>query len=299
MQTAPAATPYADPRVGGTEPMRSAVSWGAVLAGAAIAAALSAMLITGGTGLGFLAVSPWQSEGASGSAIAAGTIVWLLFTQVVAYGVAGYVAGRLRTRWTDAAVDEIFFRDTAHGFLVWAVSALIALALLGSAVASVVSGAAKASTELIGSSVGAATALTGQAANGESPEAALDYFTDALLRPDEPEPAQQSGDARSEVSRILANGLLHGGVPDEDREYLVGLIAQRTGMDKEAAEQRIAQVTERATKAAQDAEDAAREAADSAREAAMAFSLWAFASLLIGAFVASYAATIGGRARDK
>src|SRR5690606_11038715 len=132
MQTAPAATPYADPRVGGTEPMRSAVSWGAVLAGAAIAAALSAMLITGGTGLGFLAVSPWQSEGASGSAIAAGTIVWLLFTQVVAYGVAGYVAGRLRTRWTDAAVDEIFFRDTAHGFLVWAVSALIALALLGS-----------------------------------------------------------------------------------------------------------------------------------------------------------------------
>src|SRR5690606_10060419 len=120
----------------------------AVIAGAVIAAALSAMLITGGTGLGFLAVSPWQNDGASGTAIGVGTIVWLFVTQVIAYAVAGYVAGRLRTKWSDARGDEIYFRDTAHGFLVWALSFVVALALLGSTAASVISGTAQAGASM-------------------------------------------------------------------------------------------------------------------------------------------------------
>ncbi|MGD9943398.1 MAG: hypothetical protein AB7L76_10660 [Burkholderiaceae bacterium] len=277
---------------------RSAVSWGAVFAGAAIAAALSAMLITGGSGLGFLAISPWRNEGASGSAIAVGTIVWLLIVQIIAYGVAGFVAGRLRTRWTDAAHDEIYFRDTAHGFLVWAVSVLVGLVLLGSTAASLVSGAAHTGATLVGSGAGAATALAGQAASGDADNARLDYFTDALLRADDPS-RTQPGDSRGEVSRILGNALLQGDLDDADRSYLIRLIANRTGVDEATAQQRVADITARARQAAQQAEQTAREAADTARKAAATFSLWAFASMLIGAFVASYAATIGGRARDE
>ncbi|NMU92727.1 hypothetical protein HGQ98_24430, partial [Achromobacter ruhlandii] len=98
----------------------SAVSWAAVFAGAVIAAALSLALFAGGSGLGLLSVSPWSGEGLSAPAAGIGIVAWMLFTQIVAYGIGGYVAGRLRTKWVDAHLDEVYFRDTAHGFLVWA-----------------------------------------------------------------------------------------------------------------------------------------------------------------------------------
>lgn len=295
MQNTQTSTPYpnAPAAVAST---RSAVSWGAVIAGAVIAAALSAMLITGGTGLGFLSMSPWSHEGVSVPALAAGAVIWLLLTQIIAYGVAGYVAGRLRTRWTDAATDEIYFRDTAHGFLVWALSAVVGLALLGSTVASVVSGTAKAGAA---AGAGAAAALAGQSvqAGGQAP--VLDYYTDALLRPDDPARTANDSDARREVAVILARSVAQGRVSEQDRPYLAKLIAQHAGIDQAAARQRLTQIGGQATQTVQQAEQKTREVADAARKAAAAFSLWAFASLLLGAFVASLAATVGGRTRDR
>lgn len=299
MQNVQPATPYPGSAVRPYDSPRSAVSWAAVIAGAVIAAALSAMLIMGGSGLGFLAMSPWQQEGASGATLAIGSVIWLLVTQIIAYGIAGYVAGRLRTKWTDAAADEIYFRDTAHGFLVWALSAVVGFVLVASSVSSVVSGTAKAGANLAGAGAGAATAVAGAAAQNSEGDFSLDYFTDALLRPDNPSTATTEGDARSELSRILAKSLAEGEISDEDRSYAAKLIAQRAGIDEAAAEQRLTQIEERAQKTIDDAEQTAREAADAARKAAAIFSLWAFASLLIGAFVASFAATMGGRARDR
>ncbi len=299
MQNTQATTASYSGHIERTEATRSAVSWGAVIAGAVIAAAMSAMLVTGGTGLGFLSMSPWQNDGASGSTLAIGSIIWLLVTQIIAYGVGGYVTGRLRTKWTDAASDEIYFRDTAHGFLVWALSAVVGLVLLGSTVASVVSGTAKAGAALAGAGAGAVTAVAGQAAQAGADELSLDYFTDVLMRPNDPSMSPAQGDNRQEVSRIIMRGVTAGGLSDADQAYLVKLVAQRAGVDEATAQQRLAQVQEQATQTAQQAEQKAREAADAARKAAAAFSLWAFASLLIGAFVASFAATIGARARDR
>lgn len=284
-------TPYAHP-VAGPEASRSAVSWGAVIAGAVIAVAVSAMLVTGGTGLGFLSMSPWRGEGASGSTLAISSIVWMLLSQIIAYGVAGYVAGRLRTKWTDAVSDEIYFRDTAHGFLVWALSAVLALVVVGSTIASVVSGTTKAGTAL---AVAATGTVAGQTAETGSGQNAMDYFTDVLLRPADASATPAPGETRQEVSRILTRSVASGQLSDTDQTYLVKVLAQRAGVDEATAQQRIAQVKEQA----QQAEQKALEAADIARKAAAAFALWAFASLLIGAFVASFAATIGGRARDQ
>jgi hypothetical protein len=276
----------------------SAVSWGAVLAGAAIAAALSAMLITAGTGLGFLAVSPWHDTGLSGSAVAVGSIVWLLVTQIIAYGVAGYVTGRLRTKWTDAVKDEVYFRDTAHGFLVWALSAIVGFFLLGSTAASMVSGTTKAGADIAGASVGTAAAVaTGMSTNSNG--LSLDYLTDALLRPNDPASSNNPDNAQQEVSHLVARIVVNGGLSNDDQSYLVKLIARRAGVDDATATQRIRQIQEQVKQTTRLAEQKAREAADAARKVAAAFSLWAFASLLIGAFVASLAATVGGNARDR
>lgn len=273
------------------ESTRSAVSWAAVIAGTVIGAALMGTLITGGAGLGLLMVSPWDTDGASGITIATGTVVWLLLTQIIAYGIAGYVTGRLRTKWTGPGSDEIYFRDTAHGFLVWALSFVVGMALFGSMVMSAVSGTAKVGTQAV-------SEVAGQVAGSENTSFSMDYFTDALLRPDEPGMGIRSDDVRREVAVILGRSVAQGEVSESDQAYLVSVVSRRAGISETEAQERLGQISEQAKKAADSLEIKAREAADDARKAAATFSLWAFASLLLGAFVASFAATIGGRARD-
>lgn len=279
------------------ESPRSAVSWGAIIAGAVIGAALTITLVIGGTGLGLLSVSPWQNEGASGSALAISTIIWLFVTQIISYGVAGYVTGRLRTKWTNVIGDEVYFRDTAHGFTMWALSSVVGLVLLSSAAASIVSGTAQTGATLMGTGAGATTAVAGAAANDTDNMLSLDYFTDTLLRPKEPALSYSQNDNRKEITTILTRSLAQGEMTTDDENYVVGVIAQRAGISEMEARERLQQVVENAKQAAAELENKAREAADAARKAAAVFSLWAFASLLLGAFVASYAATMGGRSR--
>ncbi|MFD4837704.1 hypothetical protein ACFWP0_09360 [Achromobacter sp. NPDC058515] len=289
--------PYAD-GVPPRESAISAVSWAAVFAGAVIAAALSLALFAGGTGLGFLSVSPWGDEGMSAPAIGIGIIAWMLFTQIVAYGIGGYVAGRLRTKWVDVHSDEIYFRDTAHGFLVWALSAVVSAALVGSAIASLASGAAKAGASVVAGAGTAVTATAAAGASGGGMEQATDYFTDTLLRAEQPDFDDDPDAARAEVGRIVAMSLTRGDMTQEDRDYVVKVVAAQTGLEPAVAQRRVEQAIQNAKKAAEDAKQKAKEAADTARKAAAAFALWGFASMLIGAFVASLAATWGGRSRD-
>lgn len=291
MQNTESIVTHAD-TLGNVESSHSAVRWGAVIAGTVIAVAVSTMLATAGTGLGFFSISPWSHEGVSGSTLVAGSIIWLIVTQIIAYGVAGYITGRLRTTWTDAEADEIYFRDTAHGFLVWALSAVLSLILLGSTVASVMSNTASAGTKL---------ADAGASAVFKDAERPLDYFTDTLLRPASGAhaTADEQGTVRPEVSNILARGLAVGKISDADQTYLTELIAQYAGVDQATAKERLTRVETQAKQTAQQAEQKARAAADTARKAMITFSLWAFVSLLIGAFVASFAATLGGRGRAR
>ncbi|CAB3701372.1 hypothetical protein [Achromobacter pestifer] len=287
---------------GGTVPPHesaiSAVSWAAVFAGAVIAAALSLALFAGGTGLGFLSVSPWADEGMSAPAVGISIIAWMLFTQIVSYGIGGYVAGRLRTKWVDVHSDEVYFRDTAHGFLVWALSAVVSAALLGSAIATLASGAAKAGASVAAGAGAAVTATAAAGASGGGMDRATDYFTDTLLRSDRPDAGGDRNAARTEVGRIVAMSLARGDMTPEDRDYVVKVVAAQTGTEPAVAQRRVEQTIANAKKAAEDAKQKAKEAADKARKAAAAFALWGFASMLIGAFVASLAATWGGRRRD-
>jgi hypothetical protein len=260
---------------GRNEASSSAVSWAAVFAGAFATSALSLILLALGTGVGLSSLSPWSSAGVSASTVNKGAIVWLILTQIVAAAMGGYLAGRLRTKWVSVHTHEVYFRDTAHGFLVWSVSLVITAAFLASAATSMVSG-------------NAARNDVGATAAGEPRSDPYGYFVDSLFRSDRPA-ADLNADAalHAEVGLILARGLREGYVPSTDRAYLAQLVAARTGMDQAEAQRRVAEVLNQA-----------RQAADDARRATAHFLYWTFLALLIGAFCASYAATIGGRQRD-
>src|SRR5580693_5542928 len=150
-----------------------AVSWAAVAAGAVAAAALTLVLVAFGAGMGFSAVSPWSNAGPSTTTFKVTTGIYLCVAAMLASTVGGYLAGRLRTKWTGLHSSEVVFRDTAHGFLAWAFATVISAALLGSATTAIVGGAATGATQTAG-----AAAQTNGVSTG--------YYVDALLRADTP-----------------------------------------------------------------------------------------------------------------
>ena len=267
----------------------SAVSWAAVFAGAAAACVLSLILMILGTGLGLSALSPWGNEGASAKTLGIGTGAWVIFMQLAASVLGGYIAGRLRTKWVSLHTEEVAFRDTAHGFLAWAVATLITAALLTSTVSAIVSGGVKAGAQVAGGAASAAT--TAAAADAGS----SNYTMDSLFRSPKGAKSQSSPEqSTAEVGRIFVNATTTGKLPEEDARYAAQVVSQRTGISQQEAEKRVndtfAQI--------QAKKKEAQEAADKARKASAAAALLLFISLLIGAFVASYAAIIGGRQRD-
>lgn len=277
----------------------SGVSWGAIFAGAAGAASLSLILILLGFGLGFSAVSPWANEGISAKGLGISTVVWLAFTQIIASGLGGYIAGRLRVKWANLHGDEVYFRDTVHGFLSWAVATLVAATLIASSVSSIVGGGVQAGASVASGAAGAVTQVAGSAAsNSNASSQDYGYYIDSLFRDDRP--AAVSDDAaHGVVLRIFTRTLSNDGqMSPEDRTYLAQMIAQRTNLSQADAERRVDQVYGQARKALEDAKVAAKEAADTAAKVAAMTALWTFVSLLCGAFFASFAAIYGGRRRD-
>jgi hypothetical protein len=295
---------------GHEEPMQitaSAVSWGAILAGAAAAASLSLILLILGTGLGLSSVSPWAYNGVSATTFGVSTILWLAFTQIFASGTGGYLAGRLRTKWISVHTDEVYFRDTAHGLLAWALATLATAALLTSVIGSIVNGGIQAGASVAGD---VATAAVGsEMAKSNKERTPLSYYVDSLFRKDSMATLARSGVALDaaqpnsagfapEVTRIFMNTLRTEPLPAEDIRYVGQLVAQHTGLTQQDAEKRVIDTYARAQVKIRDMETAARDAADKARKASAYAALWLFVSLLIGAFVASFAATVGGQQRD-
>src|SRR6476619_1063477 len=172
------------------------VAWAAIAAGAVAAAALTLVLVALGAGLGLSSISPWSDNGVSASTFEVGTGIYLVVVAVMSSAIGGYLAARLRTKWVGLHSNEVFFRDTAHGFLAWALATLLSAAVLGAATTHIVGGAA--------SGVGAAA---GQAAQSVSPS---QVYVDRLFRSDAPATpgasppaaATDNGASRAEVTRL-------------------------------------------------------------------------------------------------
>ena len=294
----------------------SGVSWGAIMAGAVAAAALSLILLMLGIGLGLSSVSPWSQQGIGASAFGLSTILWLTFTQLAASGMGGYLAGRLRTKWIAIHTDEVYFRDTAHGFLAWATASLATATLLTSVIGSIVNGAASlaasVATTATATAVGGAAAGSGMA-NSTADGGPMGYFVESLFSAP-PSPASNSAATLSatsgnasgktletavpETTRIFSTGIQKGALPDDDVRYVGQVVAQRTGVGQVEAEKRVRETFARLQANLREAEVAAKDAADKARKVSAYGALWLFISLLVGAFTASLGATFGGRHRD-
>ncbi|RUM23916.1 hypothetical protein EFQ99_18220 [Rhizobium vallis] len=278
------------------ESSKSAMTWGPIFAGAAAAIGVSLILLLLGSGVGLTMVSPWSGQSSSLGTVGITAAIWLVVVQWLSSGLGGYITGRLRTKWAAVHTDEVFFRDTAHGFISWALATIFVAGFLASSLTSL----AGAGAQAVGSAaqaVGSTATVAGTAAASSATDLPTAYFTDALLRPDQAKAQATSNDAAatSEVSRILLNGAAQGQIPEDDKAYLAKIVASRTGLSEADARTRVDTVLKRVD----DAKVAAQKAADEARKAASTTALLGSLSLLIGAFIASAAAAFGGSQRDE
>jgi len=275
----------------------SFVEWGAVLAGAVLAAAITFVLLAFGAAIGLSATSPWPNSGVSAKVIASLAVFWAMATQIGAFMVGGYVAGRMRSRWHEPTEHEVEFRDGLHGGLVWAVGVVIGAALFLSAVGT----AAKTGAQIAGSATASAVASTNDP---------MDALLDTMLRPmtvaqaapsspaaagpatstpgTTPRARTAGGDEnRAEMSRILASAVASGSLSTPNRAYLAQLVSQRAGISQQEAEKRV-----------DEAFNAARQAADKARRAGILTGFVTAASLVLSLGAAWWAAMRGGHHRD-
>ena len=264
-----------------TESSGSATSWGAILAGAAVAVATSLILLAVGTGIGLAMVSPWQAQSAAPKTFAITGAIWLIVTQWVSAAVGGYVAGRLRARWTAVHTHEVFFRDTAHGFIAWSVATIAMTLVL------VVS----ADRALSNVTRGAQTLGSSGASNAAAGERDVDSAIDRLLRA--PTSTGDASDFRRQVTDLARGAVLGQTLSDADRQYLTATVAQRGGSSPAEAQTRVDDFMNSLRTAHTRAQEMAEEARKSAEQGAIYTGL----SLLIGAFIASAAAALGGRLR--
>jgi hypothetical protein len=268
-------------------PVKSTASWAAISAGAFVAIAVSLVLFALGSGLGFASISPWDGQGPSMTTFAVTTAIWLLVMQWVSSAVGGYIAGRLRSRWMGTHPHEVFFRDTAHGFVTWAVATVVVAGVLASSVLFALGGAANVATTVAASAA--------QGAAGTATPSYL-YGMDRLLRPADTAAARSGPDVRPEVTNVIVQAVAtNGAVSDADRTYLASLVAARTGISAQEAQTRVNDFISTANQA----KDNVKAAADAARKAAAKTAIFTALALAVGAFIACLTAALGGKIRDE
>ena len=261
---------------------RGYLDWGAIIAGAVLAAAVSFVLYSFGAALGLSFTSPRFGSGASGTTFVIFAGAWLVLTQVASFGVGGYLAGRLRRRIDGAKSDEIDLRDGSHGLLVWAIVILVSTVLLTSGLFN----AAQTAANAVGGSISAVAET--------APDVDAEYLADTLMRDGSAEGSAMSEDTREAIGRIVQQTLVTGELNESDMAYLKSTLADAAGIEESDVEARIQALQEQVAEARQ----AAVEAADTARRWAVIAGFLAAAVLLVSAASAYLAAAMGGRHRD-
>ncbi|HEY7246975.1 MAG TPA: hypothetical protein VH678_24140 [Xanthobacteraceae bacterium] len=260
--TDPARAPLEDARV-------NYLQWGPAIAGALLAAALGLVLDSFGAAIGLAVSSTAPTWRDSSAALQVLSGLYLVLVAIAAFGLGGYVAGRMR-RPLPGDAEQVEFRDGTLGLVVWAI------ALILTALTTLV--AAQSLARL-----GAPASAT-QSAGGEN---LIAFDLDRLFRAERRPQNTDIRYARSEASRILLTGAGHTGVAPDDRNYLVTITAAETGLARPDAERRVDSII------AQSRDDIRK-----ARRAAVILAFMAGAAALLGAAVAWLASCAGGRHRD-
>lgn len=274
------------PEGGPTLPSR--ISWGAVLAGGVIAAAIAATLNIVGVAIGATTVDTVGRATPNATSLGVGAVLWMVIANTLALGVGGYTAARL-----SGSADGM--DGALHGLAVWAIAFLVSATLLGNLVAGGLSTAASTVSSVAGSAASGVGSAVSAVAGQVSPEAMLQRAQD-MLRGTGGDPAAMTTEQRgAEIASLLGRRVAGTSFGAEEQARLSALVGAEYGIPADEAAVRVRRVEEQAQRMATEAAQRAREAADATARATSIGAFGAFAALLLGAIAAVMGARRGTR----
>jgi hypothetical protein len=228
------------------------VSWGAILAGLAVALVTQLLLDLLGIAVGAQPFARLFSDGGSAGSVSVGAGIWFVISSILAALIGGYAAGRFTGAQNESNAGW-------HGLTTWALTALLLTYLLSSAAGGIlgeVGGAAKSTAQTAISALMQATdpfsSIEQQlrsATSGNDPAALRDAAI-AAVRAAVTGDQQQTAEARELATQVLARA---GNISVEDARKRV-----------QDYEQQYRQIVDRAKQQAKLAADAAAKAASRA-----------------------------------
>jgi hypothetical protein len=280
----------------GAPSLPSRVAWGAVIAGAVVALAVSFMLNALGAGIGATTVDAAARDTPSAATFGIGAAIWVLIANLIGLAAGGYVAARL-----SGTADNT--DGTLHGLAVWGTTFLISAVLLGNLVAGVASTAATGASSIIGGAARGAGTAVAAAANTPGAGDALQNATQGVLDRVQGTlsggggaPGLMTSDQRkAEMAALAARRVAEGRFTPAERERLNALVAAEYNISLTEAQQRVDEAEQQAAQAAQQAEATVRRAADAAASGAATTGFSIFGIMLLGAFASVFGARRGTR----
>ncbi|MGI2033985.1 PhnA-like protein [Rhizobium panacihumi] len=260
------------------------VSWGAILAGVAIALAAQFLLNLLGVGIGAAVLDPATSDNPTASSFSIGGGIWFVLAGIIAAFLGGYVSSRLSGRPSNSTGGY-------HGLTTWAVTTLVVLYLLTTSVGALVGGAFSGLASVVGG-VGqtAATAATTAApalANSTNPMAGIEQQIRSSTGND-PQALQTA--AVSSVQALVTGDQAKA---EEARARAADAVAKAQGIPVDQARTQVEQYEKSYRDNVQAAKQQAIEAAQTATAAISAGAILGFLALALGAVAGWFGGSYG------
>ena len=260
------------------------VSWGAVFAGAVIALVAQVILNMVGLGIGLSTVDPAGNGTPTAGSLSSGAGIWFVISGILASTAGGWLAGRLSGK--PARTTTAY-----HGLIAWAVSTLVVVYLLSSAVGGIVSGASSTVSSTLGGAgnlVGGSVKTAAQAAapslpgmdnpfsniegqvrgtTGNDPEALKNAAVSAMR-------AAVTGDATQQK---------------DAQEKAAAALSKAQGIPVDQARTQVADYTKQFNDTVAKTKEQAKQAADAAARVGSQGALYGALALVLGALSAFFA----------
>lgn len=274
------------------------VAWGAIFAGVAIALITQLLLNMIGLGIGLATLDPGTGDNPSAGGFSIGAGIWWVLSGIIAAGLGGWIAGRLAGKPRESTGGW-------HGLISWAVTSLVVVYLLTSAIGGLIGGAMGA----LGSVAGGVGRTAATAATVAGPSVAQNGG--GMV--DEVQSTVRSATGGQDLGELgnTAMTAVRGATNDDPaqqaqaREQAAQQLAQARGIPVEQARAQVAQTEQQTRARATELKQKATQAADTGAKAGSAAALLGALSLILGAVAGWFGGrrgavepTVTGRFRD-
>jgi hypothetical protein len=274
------------------------ISWGAALAGVAIALVTQLGLSLLGVGIGVSTIDPLTGDTPRAATFGMAAGLWWIVSWCIALWLGGWAAGHLAgmPRRQDA---------TLHGVLTWAFTTLLLFYLLTTAIGSLIGGGFRTLGPLLSASgKGAAAAVSGLDVPWDNIQrelaTSLRQTGKAPLQPEAlretaRDATGQSGESNQDLTGMLDRLIRQGkdAIAAADRDAVINVMVARTGMSREQAAQTLQRWEVGYQKARAEIEQKALQAADTAAKTLSQVALWAVVALVLGGIAAALGGACG------